>query len=113
MIWDVSKWPEYRSGHISGVLIRGVPLYHSPPPSPLNPLIQEFLAYGAMNIIGCFFSSFTAAGSLSRSSIQSTAGGKTQLVGIISSGIILIVLVKLGSLFEQLPRVRQDVYVRI
>ncbi len=27
MLWDLSKWPEYRGGHISGVLIRGVPLY--------------------------------------------------------------------------------------
>ncbi len=27
MLWDFSKWPEYRSGHISGVLIREVPLY--------------------------------------------------------------------------------------
>ncbi len=25
MLWDLSKWPEYRGGHISGVLIRGVP----------------------------------------------------------------------------------------
>ncbi len=28
MLWDFSKWPEYRGGHISGVLIRGVPLYN-------------------------------------------------------------------------------------
>ncbi len=27
MLWDFSKWPEYRGGHNSGVLIRGVPLY--------------------------------------------------------------------------------------
>ena len=27
MLWDFSKWPEHRGGHISGVLIRGVPLY--------------------------------------------------------------------------------------
>ncbi len=27
MLWDLLKWPEYRGGHISGVLIRGVPLY--------------------------------------------------------------------------------------
>ncbi len=28
MLWDFSKWPEYRGGQISGVLIRGVPLYY-------------------------------------------------------------------------------------
>ncbi len=27
MLWDLWKWPEYEGGHISGVLIRGVPLY--------------------------------------------------------------------------------------
>ncbi len=27
MLWDFSKWPEYRGGHISGVLIREGPLY--------------------------------------------------------------------------------------
>ncbi len=26
MLWDFLKWPEYRGGHILGVLIRGVPL---------------------------------------------------------------------------------------
>ncbi len=31
MLWDFSKWPEYRGGHISGVLIRGVPLYRGVP----------------------------------------------------------------------------------
>ena len=80
------------------------------PPS-LPPCLQEFIAYGTMNIISSFFSSFTAAGSLSRSVIQSTSGGKTQLVGFISSGIILVVLLWLGALFEPLPRVTTyDIY---
>ena len=63
------------------------------------------MAYGIMNIVGCFFSSFTAAGSLSRSSVQANAGGKTQLVGFISSLCLLVILLALGPLFEQLPRV--------
>ncbi len=28
MLQDFSKWPEYRVGHVSGVLIRGIPLYY-------------------------------------------------------------------------------------
>ena len=63
------------------------------------------MAYGIMNIVGCFFSSFTAAGSLSRSSVQANAGGHTQLVGFISSLSLLVILLKLGPYFEQLPRV--------
>ncbi len=27
MLWDFLKWPEIRGGYISGVLIRGVPMY--------------------------------------------------------------------------------------
>ncbi len=27
MLWDFLEWPEYRGGHISGVLVRGVPMY--------------------------------------------------------------------------------------
>ena len=42
--------------------------------------LQEFIAYGLMNVIGSFFSSFTAAGSLSRSTIQANSGGKTQVL---------------------------------
>ena len=42
--------------------------------------LQEFIAYGLMNVIGSFFSSFTAAGSLSRSTVQANSGGKTQVL---------------------------------
>ncbi len=29
MLWDFLKWPEYRGGHISGVVNREVPLYNN------------------------------------------------------------------------------------
>jgi MFS superfamily sulfate permease-like transporter len=64
---------------------------------------QELLAYGAMNLIGSLFKSFNSAGSLSRSTVQAVSGGKTQLVGIISSVIIFFTLLWIGRLFEQLP----------
>ena len=41
--------------------------------------VEEFIAYGAMNLVGAFFSSFTAAGSLSRSTILANFVGKTQV----------------------------------
>jgi high affinity sulfate transporter 1 len=64
---------------------------------------QELLAYGACNIIGSFFSCFNASGSLARSAITVSSGGKTQLTHQISSIIVLIVFVALGKLFEPLP----------
>lgn len=63
------------------------------------------MAYGIMNIIGSFFSSFPASGNLPRSLVQVNSGGKTQLVGFISSLVLLVVLLKLGPLFSSLPKV--------
>ena len=66
---------------------------------------QEFFAYGAMNFGGSFFGSFPTAGALSRTVLQDATGGHTQLVGCISSVIVLFVIVFLGTLFGPLPSV--------
>lgn len=42
--------------------------------------------------------------SLSRSLIQQTVGGKTQIASIISCSILLIILLFIGPFFEPLPR---------
>ncbi len=67
--------------------------------------VQEFLAYGLMNLAGAFFGSFPTAGALSRTVLQDATGGNTQLVGFISSGIVILVILFLGSLFGSLPNV--------
>ena len=41
--------------------------------------VQEFLAYGFMNLFGSFFGSFATAGALSRTVLQHTLGGNTQV----------------------------------
>jgi len=41
--------------------------------------LQEFLAHGITNIVTSFFSCFVSTGSLSRSVIQDTTGGNTQV----------------------------------
>lgn len=46
---------------------------------------------------------FTA--SISRSLIQQTVGGKTQLTSLISCGILVLILISIGPLFEPLPKV--------
>ena len=40
---------------------------------------QELIAYGAGNIFGSFFSCYPFAASVSRSSVQDSAGGRTQV----------------------------------
>lgn len=93
------------------------------------------MALGLSNSVGGFFQCYSVTGSLSRTLVQETTGGKTQVktlitymhrrinlififaahihcicvfcqvAGIVSSIILLITILKIGSLFEDLPKV--------
>lgn len=65
---------------------------------------QELLAMGVSNIVGSFFSCMPVSASLSRSLIQQTVGGRTQIASIISCLILLTILLWIGPFFEPLPR---------
>ena len=78
---------------------------HIPSPTHILYNMQEFLAYGIMNLGGAFFGSFPTAGALSRTVLQDATGGQTQLVGLFSPGIVILVILFLGFLFGPLPNV--------
>ncbi|XP_063786061.1 chloride anion exchanger-like [Pseudophryne corroboree] len=65
---------------------------------------QELIAFGLCNIVCGAFKGFVASTSLARSSVQESSGGKTQIAGILSGGIVLIVTLALGFLLEPLPK---------
>ncbi|XP_066522948.1 solute carrier family 26 member 3 [Hoplias malabaricus] len=65
---------------------------------------QELIAFGASNIVGAAFKSFAASTALSRTAVQESTGGKSQIAGLISALIVLIVTVGIGFLLEPLPR---------
>ncbi|XP_011502509.1 PREDICTED: solute carrier family 26 member 10-like [Ceratosolen solmsi marchali] len=65
---------------------------------------QELIALGLGNLIGSFFSCMPFCSSLSRSLIQQTVGGRTQVASLFSCGILLFVLLWIGPCFEALPR---------
>ncbi|XP_015604071.1 solute carrier family 26 member 6 isoform X2 [Cephus cinctus] len=65
---------------------------------------QELLAMGSSNIVGSFFSCMPMTASLSRSVIQQSVGGRTQLASIVSCMILLVILLWIGPFFETLPR---------
>ncbi|GFG31126.1 hypothetical protein Cfor_12776, partial [Coptotermes formosanus] len=65
---------------------------------------QELFAQGTSNIVGSFFSCMPITASLSRSLVQETVGGKTQLTSLISCLILLAVMLWIGPFFEPLPR---------
>ncbi|NWS74201.1 S26A4 protein, partial [Crotophaga sulcirostris] len=65
---------------------------------------QEFIAFGLSNIFSGAFSCFVATTALSRTAVQESTGGKTQVAGIVSAGIVLISIVALGKLLEPLQK---------
>ncbi|XP_031695104.1 solute carrier family 26 member 6 [Anarrhichthys ocellatus] len=65
---------------------------------------QELVALGLSNTIGGFFQCYSVTSSLSRSLVQESTGGKTQVAGVISSIIVLVTVLKIGSLFSDLPK---------
>uniref|UniRef100_A0A3Q3D2H4 Solute carrier family 26 member 6 n=1 Tax=Hippocampus comes TaxID=109280 RepID=A0A3Q3D2H4_HIPCM len=65
---------------------------------------QELVALGLSNTIGGCFQCYSVTSSLSRSLVQESTGGKTQVAGLISSIIVLITVLKIGALFETLPK---------
>ncbi|XP_010786567.1 chloride anion exchanger-like, partial [Notothenia coriiceps] len=66
---------------------------------------QELIAFGVSNMFGASFKSFAASTALSRTAVQESSGGKTQIAGLISAMMAMIVTVALGFLLEPLPRV--------
>ncbi|XP_012991946.1 solute carrier family 26 member 6-like isoform X1 [Esox lucius] len=65
---------------------------------------QELIALGACNLVGGFFQCHFVTPALSRSLLQETTGGKTQMVGLVSSVFMLIIILEIGTLFQQLPK---------
>uniref|UniRef100_A0A8C6PKU4 Solute carrier family 26 member 6, like 1 n=1 Tax=Nothobranchius furzeri TaxID=105023 RepID=A0A8C6PKU4_NOTFU len=63
---------------------------------------QELVALGLSNAVGGFFQCFSVCPSMSRSLIQETTGGKTQVMA--SALIVLVTILKLGPLFQELPK---------
>jgi len=64
---------------------------------------QEFLTYGVSNIISSFFNGYPGCVALSRCIIADGIGVKTQVVGLISAVIMLVVILALGPLLATLP----------
>ncbi|KAA0706895.1 Solute carrier family 26 member 6 [Triplophysa tibetana] len=65
---------------------------------------QELVALGLSNTIGGFFQCYSVTSSMSRSLVQESTGGKTQIASVVSAIIVLITVLKLGPLFEELPK---------
>lgn len=65
---------------------------------------QELIALGLSNSIGSIFQCFAVSCSMSRSLVQESTGGKTQVAGALSAVVILFITLWIGKLFEDLPK---------
>lgn len=65
---------------------------------------QELIALGLCNFVSSFFQTFAITCSMSRSLVQESTGGKTQIAGLLSSLVVLLVVVAIGFVFEPLPQ---------
>ncbi|XP_069765586.1 pendrin-like isoform X2 [Narcine bancroftii] len=65
---------------------------------------QEFIAFGISNIFAGCFSNFLAGGGLSRSALQESTGGKTQVAGLLTAVIVMIAILAVGKLLEPLQK---------
>ncbi|NXM95641.1 S26A3 protein, partial [Sylvia borin] len=65
---------------------------------------QDLIAFGLGNIVGGSFKGFASSTALSRSGVQESTGGKTQIAGIISSLVVLVVILAIGFLLAPLQK---------
>ncbi|XP_067302116.1 solute carrier family 26 member 10 [Pseudorasbora parva] len=65
---------------------------------------QELLAHGISNTVSSLFTCFPNSATLATTNILESAGGHTQLAGVFTSLVVLIVLLLIGPLFYFLPK---------
>ncbi|XP_053500199.1 solute carrier family 26 member 10 isoform X2 [Ictalurus furcatus] len=65
---------------------------------------QELLAHGISNTVSSLFTCFPSSATLATTNILESAGGHTQLSGLFTSLVVLIVLLLIGPLFYFLPK---------
>lgn len=64
---------------------------------------RELIGMGGANIASGLSGGLAVAGSLSKTAAAAQAGGRSQITGMTSAGITLIVLIALAWFFEELP----------
>ncbi|KAI2665420.1 Prestin [Labeo rohita] len=64
---------------------------------------QELIALGLCNFTSSFFHTFAVTASMSRSLVQESTGGHTEIAGFLASILVLLVVVAIGFVFQPLP----------
>ncbi|XP_062042000.1 testis anion transporter 1 isoform X4 [Lepus europaeus] len=64
---------------------------------------QDLIAIGFCNVVSSFFRSFVFTGAIARTIIQDKCGGRQQFASLVGAGLMLLLMVKAGHFFSELP----------
>ncbi|GAB1300800.1 Testis anion transporter 1 [Apodemus speciosus] len=64
---------------------------------------QDLIAIGLCNVLSSFFRCCVFTGSMARTIIQDKSGGRQQFASLVGAGVMLLLMVKVGSFFHNLP----------
>ncbi|XP_063135206.1 testis anion transporter 1 isoform X10 [Rattus norvegicus] len=66
---------------------------------------QDLIAIGLCNLVSSFFRCCVFTGGMARTIIQDKSGGRQQFASLVGAGVMLLLMVKIGSFFDNLPNV--------
>ncbi|XP_063135207.1 testis anion transporter 1 isoform X11 [Rattus norvegicus] len=64
---------------------------------------QDLIAIGLCNLVSSFFRCCVFTGGMARTIIQDKSGGRQQFASLVGAGVMLLLMVKIGSFFDNLP----------
>ncbi|XP_023402190.1 testis anion transporter 1 isoform X8 [Loxodonta africana] len=64
---------------------------------------QDLIAIGLCNVISSFFRCCVFTAAIARTVIQDKSGGRQQFASLVGAGVMLLLMVKVGHFFYQLP----------
>ncbi|XP_010603657.1 testis anion transporter 1 isoform X5 [Fukomys damarensis] len=66
---------------------------------------QDLIAIGLCNVISSCFRTSVFTGAMARTIIQDKSGGRQQFASLVGAGVMLLLMVKVGSFFYELPNI--------
>nr|XP_031544319.1 testis anion transporter 1 isoform X5 [Vicugna pacos] len=66
---------------------------------------QDLIAIGLCNVVSSFFRSYVFTGAVIRTVIQDKSGGRQQFASLVGAGVMLLLMVKVGRFFYELPNI--------
>ncbi|HTG81583.1 MAG TPA: SulP family inorganic anion transporter [Geobacteraceae bacterium] len=72
---------------------------------------RELIATGAANIVGSFFSAMPGGGGTSQTAVTQSAGGRSQVAGLVCAAVVVATLLFLAHLFGLMPNATLAVVV--